>query len=442
MDAGALHFNLLATAFQIAAAVALARARSLSREAKVFGSLLLLANAAATFFGALEAFAPSAISDNIRQAFDAPTPELLVAFVVWIPGAERFAKWRTQATVALSFIACIASAHAFVFGLDDTAFGSLVFEWGAVFVGYSASVLILASLLISGRSWSVEWTFGAVVLRGADFALRYTIPGLTSYAVGFAILPFVEAAAVAVALILVLRSAIVPSSSKVVIAVIAFGGAAFGATGHVPASSLGSQLENLVTLVIGRPALLAVAFLTPGAVAPFFRGSVLATLTYLATVIAANTLGLIAPDAGAAQVLLAGGASLVVTAGWWYHGTHSAAQPAMPTPAEFATATASPPVLRETPGPSVEQTDYERLLGYLGGLPPGAKVTRAEIAEALGVLPRNVHRTVEAANRSREARPGEPVVEWAVERGRANQVQYHYWLRGHDGTPPVSSVPR
>jgi hypothetical protein len=155
-----------------------------------------------------------------------------------------------------------------------------------------------------------------------------------------------------------------------------------------------------------------VALAPPGSARPFFRAAIAAGAAYTVAVLAgAQFLGNV--GLGATLFLgLAVGGGVAAAMAW-----HARAHVRVASGAE---------VVRPPPAPRVE--DWERLLDVLAADASGRGLSRRDLADALGILPRNVQRVVDAANRSDRARPGVELVRAWYERGRRNQLEYRYAL--------------
>lgn len=200
---------------------------------------------------------------------------------------------------------------------------------------------------------------------------------------------------------------------KVALLTIALCGAAFGIVGRLaPGNILGVE-ESLVTLSVGRPALLVIALTPPGTARPFFRRSFAATGAYFGTAFVAHASGFL--DSFILEGMLgAGAAAAVLTVAWQQKAI---APPDGKGPIE--------PDRASVPR-AAQVEDWERLLAILSTADRG--LSRRELADALGILPRNVQRVVDAANRSPRALPGVDLVHARFERGKRNQLEYRYEL--------------
>lgn len=421
-----VHYTLLLTAFQVAAAVAILLGSTATRTVRGLAAGLIGANAILTLTDGLAEVVPAFPLRYLGVVADAPTPQLIALLVIWFPKPRWGRRERLAATAVLAALAVAAAAIPAVRPetRHEPWYGETFF-YASVLLSYAFAVGLLSRDLLRSPSWEVEWMLAAFLLRGADFAARFA----SAFDDGWRwqiVPPIVLLSTVVLATGAILLRRSLPAELRLVVASVVTGGALFGVLGSFSRGAAAGYHESLVTLSVGRPALMMIALLKPGAIAPFFRGALLGTCGYVAAVGLSRILVLFPPNSTVAEAAFALAVSPAVVASWWYHERRrSARQENAPAIVEGATA-----------APARADGTAETLLKFLSSLPPGATASRAEVADAVGVLPRNVHRVVEAANRSAFARPGSPLVTWTIRRGRGNQLQYHYAL-ADETRPPI-----
>lgn len=418
MTAGAgLYYNLLLASVQLAAAIVIARATMIPRGARGWAAALVGANALVSLFHGWEITGGGLLAQRLVSAADGPTPLLIFGLLLWFPEPRAWSRWRMAAGVALAVVAvalAVRELFAAAPGLDN------VVTIGGTFASYIAAVALLTSALVRRASWAVEWALAAFLLRSADFAVRwFPTSAPTEWP---AMAPVLLAITVVSAVVAILWFRPGESRGGVPVA-FALLGAALGGVGRVLSHTGIGWEESFLTLAIGRPALLVIAFTLPGVVRPFFRGMVVGAVPYFLAIHAATTLGLEGLRGPFPVALIGIVAAAATLAGWWFAGRGPRAEGVALTELSVApkrTVEQGRAALPDSP------PDWQRLVDLLAASPKA--LTRAEIAQALGILPRNVQRVVDAANRSSGAGPGHPVIEAEVARGRSNQWQYHYAL--------------
>lgn len=411
MTAAPFHAHLVLAAFQFAAAVVIARSRAANLVARASAAALVAANGGLSLQAALDVGFDVPALGAVLLAADPPTPFFIFLFVLWFPAPRGSDRTRLVLTAGLLAAAAFAAASAWWYAGATPGWVDLSVTIAAVFASYAVAIVVFSRDLVRAPSWPVEWALGAFLLRGADFAARF--PGAFS---GWAALfPWALAVAVAASVVVVASSRRVTAEARVVIVGLALVGAVMGALGRVHPTDGFPFPQSWVTLTVGRPALLLVALAAPGTVGPFFRGAVIAALAYVLTAGAARAVGLSPPGSPALEAGLAAAVASTVLLAWWYYGRARGRAPAASPPSEA----------RALPSGG---TDWERLLAWLAERPRGVPATRAEVAAALDILPRNVHKVVDAANRSAASAPGSPLVTWTLARGRGNQMRYEYEL--------------
>lgn len=405
-NAAKVHFNLLLALFQLAAAIAIVRLGRGHPLGRAFAALVLTANAVISLAVSLRDERSPDSWGLAAGLADYPTPELIALVVLWCPG-RRFAGpiqwWLTSALVATGIAAMALSPW------QTTS--TFVAEWfghGAVMTSYALAIGAYARDVVRSPSWESEWLLAAFTLRGGDFAVRYTLEleRPSSFT------PYLLLGVFAISAAVVLAHRRVPRGTKILVGTAALVGAILGGIGRFAASDFASFQESLITLALGRPALMVVALVPPGSTIPFFKGSLVGAAAYASAAALSGLLGMPRGVVGI-EIGIPLAVSSAFLAAWWrvFH----AAPPVTLTPA------APPGTLR----------DWERILLHLAAAAPGTELTRKDLAAALGILPRNIQRGVDAANRSTPARPGLTLVDTAYRRGSGGQLQYHYVATPH-----------
>lgn len=432
MSAGAgLYYNLLLAGVQLAAAVVIARATMIPRGARGWAAALVGANALVSLFHGWEITGGGALATRLVSAADSPTPVLIFGLLLWFPEPRASSRWRFAAAVALAILAGALAVRGFFSlapGLESAV------KIGATFASYIGAVGFLTRALVRRASWAVEWALAAFLLRTADFAVRWLPTSIPTEWPTVA--PVLLAATVAVAIVAILW--LRPGESRGAVPVaFALLGAALGGIGRVLSHTGIGWEESFLTLAIGRPALLVIAFTLPGVVRPFFRGMVVGAIPYFLAIHAATMVGLEGLRGPFPVALIGVVAAAATLAGWWFAGRGPRAEGVALTESSVA-----PPRAAEQGEAALPDAppDWQRLVDLLAASPKA--LTRAEIAQALGILPRNVQRVVDAANRSSGAGPGHPVIEAELARGRNNQWQYHYALVRSGARAPEASSQR
>lgn len=386
------EYYLVVTAFQVAAAVAFWRSGYGNAIGRTMGTTLIAVNASVSLDAALATWWPDRWTLRATGALDAATPEIIMAFALWFP-RQRLSGWRAT---ALALVLAVWALVAMVTGAVQESTPALwdqVVLSVPVMLSYAFAALIFANALRREPGWVPLFLLSAFLLRGADFGARFSRVGEEFVGIAGAVL----AVAIVVAVALALRAQLAPAAKAVVLGA-AGAGALLGLVD--PVGPAGWLPENLLTLSIGRPALMTLAVLSPGAAALFFRGAGVGLLAYVGAAILVRAIGL---DDGVGSLLIATGVTAAVVSTW-----------------AFLQLRAAPSAAR--------RPDAERLVEELARLPRGTWIARADLANRLQILRRNVHRAAEAANRTSGARPGQPIILWTLRRGRGNQLQYHYKL--------------
>jgi hypothetical protein len=405
VDSALPLYSAFLTALQFAAAVAVLVSRFPSKSARVSASVLVAANGAITL---MDVFKELQVGTDLAQRIsflaDAPTAfiaALLVAQLRWPNANPRVRDWPLIA-------AAIVTLAAAMFAPVSGTFQNIVEGYG-VFLAYTFAAVALAHGYAKSPAWPNLWIFVAFLIRGSDFAVRFLLIQSDPIGIACHIVLFIGTLW---SVWRVLSSPRVASDAKIIVGVVATTGAVLALAGI---ASLTPYAESLVTLSIGRPVLLLIGLAPAGFVRPFFRGAVAGTATFFAAVVGALWLGL---TTSFLLLLVFGSAmtTLVVT-GLWLHNRVVHLTPGTGGPMER---------IRPLRAPQLE--DWERLLEALRPFDDNIGASRRELADLLGILPRNVHRLFDAANRSNLAPAGTELVRSWYARGKRNQLEYRYAL--------------
>lgn len=397
---GSFHYQVLLAAFQFAAAGVIWRSSRAGRVARSLAALLLALNAGISVAAAFALLEPSPIWERVGWIVDAPTPEVLVALALWFPRPRGHA-WARGGASGLLFLAAVAACVTAATTPDPNGLMWDLFTLVATLAAYSAAVALYARDFARTGSVESQWMLAAFGIRAAEFAVYFTRFGEWTSPVTWLL-----DASLLVALVWLARAGPAPRAQRGLLVGILATGLAIGALRRWVTPDTGLP-ESLVTLGIARPVLMVLAMTPRGTVGSFFASCGVAFGAYLGVVASARAAGLSFAGSRLAELVLGLAAA---TSGW---GAGS-----------WAVSKRSPAVVAAPVG-HLEVAARRRLLLALAAAPPAVPLSRRELAERIGILPRNVHRLVLAVNRGT---PDRPLVTWRFERGRGNQKQFHYAL--------------
>lgn len=414
-----VHFALLLAAFQLVAGVAVARAAGVAPWTRWSAAALIWLNGIVSL---ASAYAPPGVVVGfwfrVSQVADVPTALVIALLAVTLlpegrGPARRTAEW------GFVVAALVAALGALLLPDLPGSWFYAVFVAFGVPASYAFIIAVLARECILRQEWPAFWLLGAFLLRGADGAVRYSTSA-GSLHVELAFFGLLVVVALSVAAVLFRRG--IRAEMKLAVGVLALGGLLFGLLGRFAASREASFYEGLVTLFAGRPALMVLAFCAAGVVRPFFRGVSVALATYIASFWLLRTIGIFPSEGAIFEAAFCLAAAGSVTLAWWAYTQRGAR-------------------LAPTRHVLVEGgEDWERLLAYLREIDPDASAGRKDVAEALGILPRNVQRVVDAANRAPGVAAGVELVRTDYARGPSNQLQYRYSLTPEGRRRAVSTL--
>lgn len=396
------HLNFFLGALQLVIAYSLTRTRVGTEVSRWAGAALVAANGFVSLRQASSGLLPADFLDRVGAMADLPTPELIVIFVLWFPHPRGTPKLRAILTAALSLLAVIAFMKPIVYPDNGPAWFDGTFGHTAVMSSYAIAIIVLSADFVTKPTWPVQWALSAFFLRGADFAARYS----RTYTPWWEITPWLLAGACAFAAYRIGRHSPPESSSRYSVLAFGVGGATLGFVGRYLLGNVQFQ-ESLLTLTLGRPALLMAAHATPGMLSLAAEAAIISAAAYALTAWLSALTG-IGGDNFVSQAAVATAVALISLASWW-----SYKRPSQHRGEDSDSAADRPP-------------DWAVVLVELAKSPPGHALTRSEIELRTGILARNVHRAVEAANRGDFAQPGLPLVTIDLRRGKQNQRQYHY----------------
>lgn len=404
VEPGVVHLGFILAAFQLGAALVIAGSPT-DRRVRWSASVLVALNGGLSLATAFGGAQPSAgIAFRFYSAMDYPTaPVIALLAIALLPPPTR--AWRRIAEAGLVAAAVIGAVAAMVAAdLTSTLFGLLYVGLG-VSASYIMILVVLTRECVLRPAWPKFWLLGAFMLRASDVAVHYLDPDPTIAHVGFVLLLLVVVGCT----IAVARASRAARDMRLVVLSLAFAGAALGLLSRFTVSPAAAFQESLITLSAGRPALIVVALCSAGVVRPFFRGAFIGLATYLLALLLARGASFFPSSLAAVEALLCLVLAGVAVLAWWI----------------LSGGTREP---RRVVVQGEGFSDWERLLVFLASLPGDRGASRREIAEALGILPRNVQRVVDAANRAPGVAAGAELVRTDYARGPSNQLQYRYAL--------------